>query len=57
MFYRDYEITNKWWKKKLAINVNGKEILFDNIDELINNKYESGEINDNDEFLIRGMLL
>lgn len=30
---------------------------FDNIDELINNKYESGEIDDNDEFLIRGMLL
>ena len=25
--------------------------------ELINNKYESGEIDDNDEFLIRGMLL
>lgn len=30
---------------------------FDNIDELINNKYESGEIDDDDEFLIRGMLL
>lgn len=30
---------------------------FDNIDELINNKYESGELDDNDEFLIRGMLL
>lgn len=30
---------------------------FDNIDKLINNKYERGEIDDNDEFLIRGMLL
>ena len=34
MFYRDYKIINKWWKKQLAINVNGKEILFDSIDEL-----------------------
>ena len=34
MFYKDYKITNKWWKGQLAISVNGKEILFDNIDEL-----------------------
>ena len=34
MFYRDYKITNKWWKRQLAINVNGKEILFDDMEEL-----------------------
>ena len=34
MLYRDYEITNKWWMRQLSIKVNGKEILFDNIEEL-----------------------
>lgn len=34
MLYGDYKIINKWWKRQLAINVNGKEILFNNIDEL-----------------------
>lgn len=36
---------------------NSIEKGFDNIDKLINKKYEIGEIDDNDEFLIRGMLL
>lgn len=34
MYYRDFAIVNKWWKRKLAIDVNGKEIEFDDIDEL-----------------------
>lgn len=34
MFYRDYKITNKWWKRQLAINV--KEVLFDDMEELKN---------------------
>lgn len=34
MYYRDYKITNKWWMKKLSIEHNGKELLFDNLDEL-----------------------
>jgi hypothetical protein len=35
MHYRDYEITNKWWKKQLSITYNGKEVLFDSLEELI----------------------
>ena len=34
MHYRDYEITNKWWKKQLSITYNGKEVLFDSLEEL-----------------------
>lgn len=34
MFYRDYKITNKWWKRQLSIDVGGKEVLFDNMEEL-----------------------
>lgn len=34
MLYRDYKITNKWWIRQLAIKVDGKEILFDNMEEL-----------------------
>ena len=33
MKYRDYDITNKWWKKKLSIICNGKEIEFDTLEE------------------------
>lgn len=32
--YRDFAVVNKWWKHKLAIDVSGKEIEFDDIDEL-----------------------
>ncbi len=34
MRYRDYDINNKWWKKKLSIICNGKEIEFDDLEEL-----------------------
>lgn len=34
MRYRDYEITNKWWKRKLAIVVNSKELEFDTMQEI-----------------------
>ena len=34
MYYRDYKITTNWWKKKLSIKYNGKELLFDSLDEL-----------------------
>lgn len=33
-YYRDYKITNKWWERKLSIDHNGNEVLFDTIDEL-----------------------
>ena len=32
--YRDFKITNKWWRRTLSIEINGKEIEFDNMDEL-----------------------
>lgn len=32
--YRDYIITNKWWRRKLSIVHNGKEIEFDELEEL-----------------------
>ena len=34
MRYRDYDINNKWWEKKLSIIYNGKEVEFDAFDEL-----------------------
>lgn len=34
LFYRDYAITNKWWIHQLSIVVDGKEIFFDNMEEL-----------------------
>lgn len=34
MFYRDYKITNKWWKHQLSIDISGEEVLFDNMEEL-----------------------
>lgn len=34
MYYKDYKIINKWWKSMLAIEVSGKEILFNNMEEL-----------------------
>ena len=34
MYYRDYEIINKWWVRKLSIIYNGKELLFDTLEEL-----------------------
>ena len=34
MYYKDYKITNKWWKKKLSIEHNRKELLFDSLEEL-----------------------
>ena len=34
MCYRDYKITNKWWKRKLAITVNSKELEFDTMQEM-----------------------
>lgn len=36
MHYRDYIITNKWWKQKLSITFNGKDLEFDNMYELKN---------------------
>ena len=43
LFYRDYAITNKWWIHQLSIVVDGKEIFFDNMEELknyVNSLYE-----------------
>ena len=34
MYYRDYKIINKWWIRKLSIICNGKELLFDDLEEL-----------------------
>ena len=34
MYYRDYKIVNKWWKQKLAITVNSKELEFDTMQEV-----------------------
>lgn len=31
--YRDYDIINKWWVRKLAIEVSGNEIGFDLLEE------------------------
>ena len=31
--YRDYDIINKWWVRKLAIEVSGNEIEFDSLEE------------------------
>lgn len=36
MYYKNYEIINKWWKKQLSIVHNGKEVLFDSLEELVN---------------------
>lgn len=33
MRYRDYDIVNKWWVRKLAIEVSGNEIEFDSLEE------------------------
>ena len=34
MRYKDYDINNKWWKRKLSIVHNGKEVEFDSLEEL-----------------------
>lgn len=34
MKYRDYEIVNKWWRKSLSIFHNGKEVKFENMEDL-----------------------
>lgn len=34
MRYRDFNIINKWWRRTLSIEVNGKEVEFDSMDEL-----------------------
>lgn len=34
MWYRDFEIINKWWNRKLSIVYNGKELLFDTLGEV-----------------------
>lgn len=31
LYYRDYEVIHKWWKRKLAIIVNGEEIEFETL--------------------------
>lgn len=31
--YRDYDIINKWWVRKLTIEVGGNEIEFDSLEE------------------------
>ena len=33
MRYRDYDIVNKWWVRKLTIEVGGNEIEFDSLEE------------------------
>jgi hypothetical protein len=33
MRYRDYDIINKWWVRKLTIEVGGNEIEFDSLEE------------------------
>lgn len=33
MRYRDYNIVNKWWVRKVAIVVSSKEIEFDSLEE------------------------
>lgn len=33
MRYRDYDIANKWWVRKLTIEVGGNEIEFDSLEE------------------------
>lgn len=32
--YRDYDICYKWWRKQFSMKHNGKELLFDDFDEL-----------------------
>lgn len=45
MRYRDYDIVNKWWVRKLTIEVGGNEIEFDSLEEAksyIDDLYEEG---------------
>mgnify|MGYP007014921694 FL=1 len=34
LYYRDYEVIHKWWKRKFAIIVNGEEIEFETLESL-----------------------